>query len=65
MKVVGEEEERVEGDRASPQLAFVPFVDNGLGVESFDPRERGSIGEAEVVGEEQDKSFVVGLGLKQ
>lgn len=65
MKVVREEEERMEGDWASSQLAFISFVDDGLGVESFDPGERRCIGEAEVVGEEEDKSFVVGFGLKE
>lgn len=63
--MVREEEERMEGDWASSQLAFISFVDDGLGVESFDPGERRCIGEAEVVGEEEDKGFVVGLVLKK
>lgn len=44
---------------------MVAFVDHGFGVEAFDPGEGRGVGETEVVGEEEDKSFVVGLGLKK
>lgn len=65
MEMVGEEEKGVESSRSGPELWGIALVDDGLGGESFDPGEWGGIGEAEVVGEEEDKGLVVGFTLEK
>lgn len=55
----------MESDRSAAKSAMVAFVDNGFGTQTFDPGERSGIGETEVVGQKENKGFVVGLGLKQ
>lgn len=48
-ETIGEEEESVGGDGGGPKVRGVAFVDNCLRGETFDPGERGGVGEAEVV----------------
>ncbi|PIW07342.1 hypothetical protein COW38_02900, partial [Candidatus Collierbacteria bacterium CG17_big_fil_post_rev_8_21_14_2_50_45_7] len=43
----------------------VALGDHGLRGQTLDPGKRSGVGEAEVVGEQEDKGFVVGIGLKQ
>ena len=61
MEAVREEEKSVDRYRGRPKLGSVAFVDHGLRGEALDPRERGGIGEADVVGEEEEKVLVVGV----
>lgn len=65
VKMVGEEEEGVERDGRGTERGLVALVHDCFGVQSFDPREWGRVGEAEVVGEEEDKVLVVGVILKK
>lgn len=52
-------------DGSGSKLRGVSFVDDSLRVETLDPGQRGSIGEADVVGEEEDKVLVIGIGLEE
>ena len=60
--MVGEQEKSVGSDGTSPKLGSVAFVDDCLRGQAFDPREWGSVGEAEVIGEQEDEVLVVGSG---
>jgi hypothetical protein len=65
MEMVGEEEERVEGDRSRSEHGFVAFVHDRLRVQTFDPGEWRGVGETEVVGEEEKKILVIGVSLEK
>ena len=63
--MVGEEEESVEAGRCGAKLGGVAFSDHGLRSQAFDPGEWSGVGEAEVVGEEEEKVLVVGVGFEE
>lgn len=59
--MVGEEEESVERDGAGTKLGSVAFTDHRLGGQALDPGQRGGVGEAEIVREEEDEVLVIGV----
>ena len=65
MKVVGEEEIGVERCWGEAESGGVAFGNDSLGVEPLDPRKGGGVGEAEIIGEEEGKIFVVGVALEE
>lgn len=50
----------MSGDWTGAKTGGVPFVDHGLGCQTLDPREWSGVGEAEIVGEEEDEVLVIG-----
>ncbi len=54
----------MESDRARAKLRSIAFVNHCLGSQTFDPGKGSGVGEAEVVGEEEEKGLVVGVVLK-
>ncbi len=64
VKVIRKKEESVECDWCFAKVRGVTLADHGLWGQTLDPRERSGVGEAEVVGEEEDKGFVVCLGFE-
>ncbi len=65
MEMIGVESESVESGGSGTKFGVVALVDHGLRSEAFDPRERGGVREPQVVGEKEDKGFVVGVGTKE
>ena len=55
----------MEAGRCGAKLGGVAFSDHGLRSQAFDPGERSGVGEAEVVGEEEEKVLVVGVGFEE
>jgi len=55
----------VNRDRVGAKLGGVSLGDHSFGGETFDPREWSSVGEADIVREEEEKVLVVGVGLEE
>lgn len=55
----------METDWSATELTIIALFNDSLRVETLDPGQWGGIGEAEVIGEEEDKSLVVGLSVKE
>lgn len=64
VEAIWQKEEAKEGDGGGAELGGVPLGDHRLGTQAFDPGERSSVGEAEVVGEEENQVLVVSVALE-